>query len=344
MPWTANRWPPHAGDAIDTEVVMNEVRAALAERDALVQACRVPAVFPRWGPLRGTPKGGAGSPYRTVANLQYEIQEMLAVAWPLRWWDGQRETLYTLGNLCQDAFARNAWTHDLTATDSQGNPANRWVPPYALLFEELYRAINQLDRLRILPTTSESRRRDSVYRLTSGISDWAAERAASFDQFDGEDDGASVDLAYDVGMGGALADDGDMEEWTLESREYRLTFDTAALTSNSVRGARLDFTTAAPAGTADFTGSFTAEVVDAAGRSLGTFSSADFGPREITLPPESVNAAGDTVLTVRSTRADSVDRAAWAPDGPDYSSTYREGFAITGPVRLIVEVDFEYRQ
>jgi hypothetical protein len=344
MPWTTNRWPPHPGDAIDTEIVLNEIRAALAERDALVQACRVPPVFSRWGPLRGTPKGGTGSPNRTVANLQYEIQEMLAVTWPLRWWDGPRETLYTLNDLCQDAFGKDAWTHDLTATDSHGDPVNRWMPPYALLFEELYRSINQLDCVRILPTTSESRRRDSVYRLTFGISDWAAERAASFGQFDGEDDEAAVDLVYDVGMGGSLSDDGGTEEWALESREYRITFDTAALAGYSIRRARLDFATAAPAGSADFSDSFTAEVIDGGAQSRGTFASGDTGPKQITLPAESVNGAGDTVLTIRSTRADSADRTAWTPTGPDYSSTYREGIAVTGPVRLIVEVDFEYRQ
>jgi hypothetical protein len=344
MPWTTNRWPPHPGDAIDTETVMNEVRAALAERDALVQALRVPPVFSRWGPLRGTPKGGTGSPNRTVANLQYEIQEMLTLAWPLRWWDGGRETLYTLDHLCQDAFGRNVWTHDLTATDSHGDPANRWAPAYALLFEELYRSINRLDRVRILPTTSESRRRDSVYRLTFGISDWAAERAAGFGQFDGEDDGAAVDLAYDVGIGASVFEDGGTEEWALESREYRLTFDTAALGGCAVRNARLDFTTAAPEGSADFSDSFTAEVVDGAGQSRGTFASGSTGPKQIALPAESVNGAGDTVLTIRSTRADSADRAAWAPAGPDYTSTYREGIAVMGPVRLIVEVDFEYRQ
>jgi hypothetical protein len=145
-------------------------------------------------------------------------------------------------------------------------------------------------------------------------------------------------------MGGSLSDDGGTEEWALESREYRITFDTAALAGYSIRRARLDFATAAPAGSADFSDSFTAEVIDGGAQSRGTFASGDTGPKQITLPAESVNGAGDTVLTIRSTRADSADRTAWTPTGPDYSSTYREGIAVTGPVRLIVEVDFEYRQ
>jgi len=345
MPWTAERWPPEAGDAFDTDGVMNEVRAALQERDGLVQAGWVPGAFSRWDPIRGTPAGGGGGgPYLTVANFQYEIQEMLALAWPRRWWDPGREATYTLTNLCQDAFGEDGWTYDLTETGPQGQPANPWVPAVAVLFGELHGAINRLDRVRILPTASESVTRDSVFRLSWGINDWPAERGATFALFDGDDDGASVSLPYDVGMGGDVQDDGDTEYWNLESRELRLTFGTASFQGYAIRRALLEFTTEAPAGSPDFEDTFAAEVVDAAGTPLGTFDSDSYGAKEIVVPAASVNPTGDTVLTIRSAGADAADRPAWAPGGPDYTSTYREGVSIAGPVRLIVEVDFEYRE
>jgi len=343
MPWTASRWPPAKSDAIDTDGTMNEVRAALEERDGLVQALWVPGPFSRWDPLRGTPRGGMGSPFSTVANFQYEIQEMLTGLWPLRWWDAGRDTLYTLAGLCQDAFGGNGWTYDLTETDAEGQPAHPWTPPCALLFEELYQAISRLDRVRILPTTAEPQTRDSVYRLTFGISQWVSERAASFAEFDGEDDGAAVGLAYDVGMGAEITDDGDSEQWSLESREMHLVFDTASLAGYAVRKARLDFATAAPEGSADFEGSFTVEVADATGSPLGEFASTDLGAKQIEVPADAITPSGNTVLVVRSAEPDAEDRAAWAPEGPDYTSTYREGISICEPVRLIVEVDFEYR-
>jgi hypothetical protein len=344
MPWTAERWPPEAGDAFDTDGVMNEVRAALQERDGLVQAGWVPDTFSRWDPIRGTPAGGRGTPNPTVANFQYEIQEMLDLAGPLRWWDAARGSLYTLTHLCQDAFGEDGWTVDLTEVGPQGQPANRWVPARAVVFGELYAAVNRLDQVRVLPTASEAVTRDSVFRLTWGIDDWAEERAATFALFDGEDDGASVALSYDVGMGADLEDVGGTGYWNLEAREFRITFGTALLDGYTVRGGRLDFTTEAPGGSADFEDPFTAEVVDAAGDPIGTFDSDDYGAKEIAVPADAISRAGDTVLTIRSTRADADDRPAWAPEGPDYTSTYREGVSIAGPVRLIVEVDFEYRE
>jgi hypothetical protein len=343
MPWTSNRWPPEKGYPLDTDTVINAVREALHERDPLVPVLYVPAPFSRWDPLLGTPKGRAPEPLPTIANFQYEIQKMLGHVWPLRWWDPNREDLYTLVHLCQDAFGRSGWTYDLTAEDEEGRPANPWTPACASVFDELYRAINRLDRVRILPTTSEARRRDSVQQLTFGIGDWAAERAATFALFDGLDDGAAASLAYDVGMGGEVLDDGATQWWFLDSREFRMTFATGALAGYTVRRARLDFTTAAPEGPADFSDTFTAEVVDADGSRLGTFGSADYGPKLIEVPAPSIDTQGDTVLVVRSTRADAADRPAWTPAGPNYTSTYREGLALAVPIRLIVEVDFEYR-
>ncbi len=334
MPWS-EKWPPTSGDPLDAETVFEEMRAALAERDALVPAGRVPGEFARFDAVRGTPAGG-DPPHRTAANLQDEVAAMLELAWPLRWWDAGRVTLYTLANLCQDAFGAGGWTVDLAA-----DPPPEWPPAAATVFEELYRAVNRLDALRIVPSASESVRRDSVYRLTFGIDDWPADRADSFALFDGADDGASVASAYDVGMGGEVADDGSSQQWLLESREFRMTFASSALAGVAVRQAWVEFTTEAPTGGTDFVDTFLAEVVDASEASLETFYSDDAGPKRIAVPAGSVNTGGDTVLTVRSTLLNSDDRPAWDPAGPDYTSTYREGLAVAGPIRLIVEVDFD---
>ena len=181
-----------------------------------------------------------------------------------------------------------------------------------------------------------------MYRLTFGIDDWADARAASFALFDGADDGVSSDLVYDAGMGGEVLDDGFSQQWFLESRRFDMTFATGALAGYTVRQAWLDFTTEAPGGSADFANTFTAEVVDAAEATLGTFASGAYGPKRIAVPAGSVNTGGDTVLAVRSARPDTDDRPAWSPPGPNYTSTYREGLAVAGPIRLIVEIDFEY--
>jgi len=342
MPWTSDRWPPAKADAIDTDTIMNELRAALAERDSLVPAGCVPAEFGRWDPLRGTPAGGDSPPWPTVANFQHEIQEMLLLAWPLQWWDPGRSTLYVFENLCQDAFSRNTWTYDLTATDEQGAPINRWTPVVAGLFGELYHAINTLHHLQVVPAISESTRRDSVYNLTFGISSWPDDRAATLALFDGEDDGQTVNLEFLVGLGGEVFDDGSTQQWVLESREFRITFATGALAGYEVTGAWLDFSTEAPEGSADFSDTFAAEAAVDGGATLGAFQSGDYGPKRFEVPAGSVRTDGDTVFVIRSARDDYEDRSAWDPSGPNYTSTYREGLAVTGPIRLIVEVNFEY--
>jgi hypothetical protein len=341
MAWSNDRWPPHQGDALDTDYVMNEVRQALAERNRLVPANRLPGGLARWNPLLGTPAGGT-PPLRTVANFQSQVQQMLLLPWPLRWWDPNREDLYTFACLCQDVFGRQGWTHDLTAVDEHGNPQNRWTPACAVIFEELYRGINRLDRVRLLPTAAESVRRDSVYRLEFGISDWPQDRAETLALFDGEDDGQTVELAFDVGLGGEVYDSGSMAQWTLESRQFRMAFATAALSGCTIRRGWLDLATAACGGTSDFSDAFTAQVTDAAGNVLGTFASDSYGLRRIKVPASSLRTDGDTEFTIRSGREDVADRPAWSPPGPDYTSTYREGLVVTGPIRLIVEVDFEY--
>ena len=277
MPWTANRWPPQPGDVLDADVVMNEVRAALAERDRLVPVGHVPHAFNRWDAARGTPAGGGPSPTPTVANFQYQVRQMLQMTWPLRWWDAGAQDLYTFANLCQDAFARDGWSHDLTALDGQGNLANRWSPACAVIFGELYQAINRLDGVRLLPASSGSERHDSVYRLGFGIADWPADRADTFGLFDGQDDEQTSSLEFDVGLGGEVYDGGTTAQWILESRRFRMTFATAALAGCTVRRGWLDFTTAAPGGAADFSDAFTAEVTDAGGAVLATFASGDTG-------------------------------------------------------------------
>ena len=341
MSWS-DHWPAAKGGALDTDLVVNEVRAALAERDGLVPAGFVPAAFDRWAPLVGEPEGKTGLPGQggqpnpTMANFQHQVEQMLALVWPYRWWDAGRATLYTLATLCQDAFGKNDWTHDLTGVSAP------WTPAAAAFFDELYQAINRLDRVRILPTFSNAVRRDSVYRLMFGITDWPQDRADTFALFDGVDDEQTVGLDFDVGMGGEVYDDGFSQQWMLESRLFRMTFATGALVGYSVKQARLEFTTEAPAGSADYSDTFTAEVADAAGNPLEEFFSDGYGPKTILVPASAVNTAGDTVLEIRSTRLDSSDRSAWDPPGPNYTSTYREGLAVAGPVRLIVEMDFEY--
>ena len=336
MSWS-DRWPPAKGDALDTDLVVNQVRAALQERSALVPAGFVPAAFGRWDSLVGEPEGKTdGQPNPTMANFQHQVEQMLALVWPYRWWDSDRAALYTLANLCQDAFGKDNWTHDLTGVSAP------WTPATAVFFDELYQAINRLDRVRILPTFSEAARRDSVYRLMFGINDWPQDRADTFSLFDGVDDGVQTGLAYDVGMGGEVYDDSFSQQWFLESRVFRMTFATGALTGCTVRQALLQFVTEAPSGSADYSDTFTAEVADGDGNPLDTFLSDDYGPKAVLVPAAAVNTEGDTVLEIRSMRPDSSDRSAWDPSGPDYTSTYREGLAVAGPVRLVVEVDFEY--
>jgi len=336
MPWS-DRWPSAKRDAPDTNLVINQVREALVERNGLVPAGFVPAAFDRWAPLVGEPEGKTeGQPNPTTANFQHQVEQMPSLVWPYRWWDSNREQLYALANLCQDAFGKDHWTHDLTGVSAP------WTPATAVFFDELYRAINRLDRVRVLPTFSETVRRDSVYRLMFGITDWAQDRADTFALFDGTDDGVQTAMAYDVGMGGEVYDDGFGQQWMLESRVFRMIFATGALAGYTVRQATLEFTTEAPAGSADYSDTFTAEVADAEGNPLDTFPSDDYGPKAILVPASAVHTAGDTVLEIRSTRLDSSDRSAWDPPGPDYTSTYREGLAVAGPMRLVVEVDFEF--
>lgn len=316
--------------------MVNDIHAAFVKRNGLVPAGKLPAAFSRWQPLLATPAGD-DPPLHTMANFRYQIEAMLALVWPYRWWDPTRSQLYTFANLCQDAFGKTNWTHDLTGVSAPWTPA-------ACFFDKLYKAINRLDRIRILPSASESVTRDDVYRLTFGIGDWPAERAATFAMFDGVPDGGAIpSMDYDVGIGGEVFDDGFSQQWFLDSREFRMTFATAALAGYTVKRAWLTFATEAPSRSTDYGDTFTAEAADRNGRQLGTFASDNYGEKTFEAGASAIDTGGDTTFAIRSTRPDTADRSAWTPPGPNYTSTYREGLNVTGPVRLVVELDLDFK-
>ena len=337
MPWSP-AWPPEKWRAIDTDEVENDLRAALLERNGLVPAGKLPTAFSRWQPLIATPAGGS-PPLHTMANFQSQVEAMLALVWPYRWWDRGRAALYTLVNLCQDAFGRDDWTYPLVGASGV------WCPPHAQDFwGELYKAANLLDTVRILPTFSETVTRDDVYRLMFGVTDWPTDRAATFALFDGVPDGGSIPwMDYDVGMGGEVFDDGFSQQWFLEAREFRMTFATGSLAGYTVKKAWLTFATDAPSGSTDYSDTFTAETVDRNGAQLGTFASNQYGEKTFEADASAIDTGGDSVFTVRSTRPDTTDRPAWSPPGPNYTSTYREGLAVTAPVRLVIQLDLDYQ-
>ena len=57
-----------------------------------------------------------------------------------------------------------------------------------------------------------------------------------------------------------------------------------------------------------------------------------------------IDTGGDAVFTFRPPRPDTAERLAWTPPSPNYTSTYREGFNVAGPVRLVIQLDLEYKQ
>lgn len=336
MGWSA-AWPAVRWDVPDDETILNEVVAALEERDDLVPAGFVPEAFSRLDVLKGVPAGSGGpTGLQTVANFQYEIAQTLLAPGPWRWWDRTRGEPYTLANLLTDALGQDHWTHDLT------QEGTRWTPPFPAVFNEIRDATNHLTCVRRRAKSAVSSRVDSVYDLTFGITDWAAQRAAAFGQFDGQDDGVDTGLVYDVGLSAIVFDSGSEQQWYLDARQVELRFDTADLAGLTIAAAWLELATEAPGGSTDFSDTFTAEVTNAGGTPRGTFASDDYSLKGIELAAADINASGDTVLYLRSQRANTADRPAWAPTGPDYSSTYREGFDLGSVLRLIVEVQFEY--
>jgi hypothetical protein len=337
MGWS-NVWPVARWNVPDDEAVFNELAAALRERDELVPAGHVPADFARLAVIKGVPHGSGGpTGLQTVANFQYEIAQTLLAAGPWRWWDRSRTQIYTLADLLTDAAGQDHWTRDLTQGDT------RWTPPFPVVFNELRQATNRLTVVRRLAASALSTQTDSVYNLTFGITNWAAQRADTFGLFDGQDDGVSTGLAYDVGLSALVFDSGSDQQWYLDARRLELRFDTSDLAGFTIARAWLEFTTEASPGGTDFSDTFTAKVTNSEGVSRGSFDSDDYSLKSVELPASDINASGDTVLWLRSQRADSADRPAWAPQGPDYSSTYREGFDLADTLRLVVEVEFEYR-
>jgi hypothetical protein len=330
MGWSSV-WPVERWDVPDDEAVFGELRAALEERDDLVPAGYVPAAYDRLDAIEGVPPTG-----QALGAMQQEIAETLTAANPWRWWDLGRSQLLTLPNLLTDALGQDDWTEDLTAESS------RWAAPVPGVFNELHDAINALTCVRRLPASAISSRVDSVYELTFGISAWATDRAAVLGEFDGTDDGVDTGLVYDVGLSATVFDSGSDQQWYIDARAVEITFDTSALEGRTVSAARLELDTAAPGGSTDFSDTFTAQVVASGDQVRGTFDSDDHDLKSIELAAGDIDTAGDTVIVLRSSRANSADRAAWSPAGPDYSSTYREGFDLGTVLRLVVEVDFEY--
>jgi hypothetical protein len=336
MGWS-NTWAVARWATPDHEKVFNDLVAALAERDFLTPTGQMPAPFAPLAVLKGTPAGGGGpTGLETVASLQAEIAAMLGVAGAWQWWNSVSDGPETLAELLTATIGAATWTHDLTAAGAG------WMPPFAVIFNELREAANGLTTLRRLPTSAVSTQIDSVYHLATGTLHWSTERAATFAMFNGSNQGGTSGLVYDVGLGGTVFDAGVDRQWYLDARAMTLEFDTSTLAGKTVTGAWLEFTTAACPGTTDFSGAFTAAAVAVSGAVRGTFASNDYSQKSFALQAADVNTAGVTSFTLRSTAADTADRPAWSPAGPSYSSTYREGFCIGGTVRLVVAVEFDY--
>jgi hypothetical protein len=331
MGWSAV-WPVSRWDTPDDDNVFGNIRAALAERDALTPTGFLPGAYSRLDAIEGVPPST-----QAVGQLQKEVAELLVTGDPWRWWDRSRGQAYVLADLLTDALGQGDWSHDLL------DAASRWTPPLPVVFNELRQAANQFKCLRRLAASGISSRTDSVYDLTFGITDWPAERAAALAQFDGVDDGVDTGLVYDVGLSGAVFDSGSDEQWYLDARQVTVTFDTSDLDGLTVSRAWIELTTEAPGGSADYSDTFTAEVTGAGDAVRGTFASDNYTLKSIELNTADINTSGTTELGIRSGRANTQDRAAWSPAGPDYTSTYREGFDLSDTLRLIVEVQFEYR-
>ena len=336
MGWS-NVWPVVRWDVPDEMDVFNNLVAALQERDDLVPADFVPVPFTRLDVIKGVPAGSGGpTGLQTVANFQYEIDRTLALSNPWRWWDRSRGQLYALADLLTDALGQDHWTYDLTA------PGARWTPPFPVVFNELRLAINQMKHVRRLAASATSSQTDSVYNLTMGITNWPAQRAATFALFDGQDDGVSAGLIYDVGLAGIVFDSGSEEQWYVDAREMELRFDSSTLAGLVIARAWVEFNTTACPGSTDFSDTFTAELTNSGRTPRGSFDSDDYALHSFEVAVADINAAGDSIFYLRSQRPNSDDRPAWAPSGPDYSSTYREGFDLGEVARLIVEVEFAY--
>lgn len=335
MGWSA-AWPVARWSVPDDVDVFNNLVAALGEREALVPSGYLSGQYDRFDPVRGQPTSGGPTGLKTVSSLQKAIDQALGLTNDWRWWDRSRTQLYTLTDLLDDAFGSTQWTYDLTS------PPNTWVPPWPEVFNELRLATNQMNTLRRLFSTAEVERVDSIFWWKTGAINWPQDRADAFALFDGNDNGGGTRIYCQVGLTGILLDSGADQQWFIDSRQMVLTFDTADLGGYTVSQAWLQFDTQASPGTTDYSGTFTAEVVNDSDDVRATFASDSYGYRSVVLPGSDINTSGDSVFRVRSQKPNTDDRPAWSPPGPNYQSTYREGFHLGDTLRLIVEVDFDY--
>lgn len=337
MGWSA-AWPVARWSVLDDTDVFNNMVSALAEREVLVPSGYVSGQYDRFDPIRGQPVSGGPTGLKTVSSLQKAIEQALSLVNDWRWWDHSRTQLYTLADLLNDAFGSSQWTHDLTG------PPNTWVPPWPLIFNELRLATNQMDTLRRLVSTAEVEEVDSMFELTFGpITNWPQIRAATFALFDGGGGGGTL-LVCPVGLTAIIIDSGADQSWFIDNRQVVLTFDTANLDGYTVSQAWLQFDTEAlPDPQTDYSGTFTAEVVNPGDDVRATFASDSYGYRSVSLPSGDINTSGDSVFRIRSQKPNTDDRPNWTPPGPIYSSDYREGFQLGDTLRLIIEMEFEYR-
>lgn len=332
-------WPASRYDAARSDLG-EELRLALAERTAIVPTGTglSPSSFARYDPLRATSGGWA---IGNLAELQLELAGTLAAsssAW--RWWDSVAGAVYDLPGLLLDSIGRSSWSRDLTSGAGGG-----WAAAEALIFNELRDAVSHLRLVRRISYASLSSRTASLYWLTWGGPDFATERADAFSQMQGQDDGVSTGLTFEVGLAGTVYDSYFDRQWYIESKETELRFDTSALAGASVSGAWLEISVAPAPGATDFADDFPIQVCTCGGAVRGSFNSAAIGVQQIALTAADIDAAGggEAVLVLRSGRPGSADRPAWAATGADWSSNYREGVMIGDTVRLVVEVNFEYQ-
>lgn len=331
-------WPASRYDAARSDLG-DELRLALAERTAIVPTGTgmSPSSFERYDPLRATSGGWA---IGNLAELQHELADTLAAsssAW--RWWNQVAGDVYDLPELLLDSIGRSSWSRDLTAGGAG------WSAAEALIFNELREAVNHLRLVRRISCACLTSRTASIYWLTWGGADFAAERADAFSQMQGQDDGVSTGLTFEVGLAGMVFDSCFDRQWYIENRETELRFNTSALAGATVSAAWLEISVSPAPGATTFSDDFPIQVCACGGAVRGSFNSTATGVQQIALTAADIDAAGggEAVLVLRSGRPGNADRPAWAAAGADWSSTYREGVMIGDIVRLVVEVNFEYQ-
>ena len=270
----------------------------------------MPGDFARLDALRGTPAGGGGpTGLQTVGGLQYEIDRQLAAEAAWRWWDrAARPALYP-----REPPQRRPRPGPLDAGTSAASGAE-WTPPFPGLLNELRAATNRLTVLRRLPLGAIASRPtaftapppasatgpppgppaspSSTARTTASARAWwktSASRRPSSTRVVAEmvprRPPGHVDLQHPD-----------------------------LLAAGTVTAAWLELETEGCSDSADYSDTFTAEVVNSSGLSRGTFDSDDYVLHTITLHPSDLNTAGETVLG--SAQPGQQRRPpAWAPPG-----------------------------